>query len=59
MNMVVHTSNFSTGQREADLCELEASLVYVLSSRPVRTTWLDAVLEIRTLKIRLASSMFP
>jgi hypothetical protein len=37
--MVVHTSNQALGrQRQVDLCELKASLVYRVSSRTARAT---------------------
>jgi hypothetical protein len=40
-DVLVHTFKPSTlgRQRQADLYEFEASLVYVISSRPAKATW--------------------
>lgn len=41
LGTVVHACNPNAW--EADLCEFQASLVYVTGSRPARTTWWDPV----------------
>ena len=47
--VVVHTFNFSIQrQRQVDVCEFEASLVYRVSSRTVRATQRNPVLNKQT-----------
>ena len=49
--MVAHTVDLSTQkQRQADLCQLEASLVYRTSSRTAKATQKNSCLEKRRKK---------
>jgi hypothetical protein len=38
-----HTPLILRRQRQTNLCKLEASLVYIASSRPARATWRNHV----------------
>ena len=44
-------------QRQADLCEFKASLVYIVSSRPARATQGNPVLENKKMKKRRKSEL--
>ena len=40
------------GQRQADLCEFEASLICIVSFRIAKATWLDSVQKEREKSLR-------
>lgn len=55
--MLKFSPNTKVWQRQLDLCEFEASLVYRESSRTSRATWQDSVSNGKTIKLKLMSAV--